>query len=596
MRRVLIRCEILALLLTVAMPTLWYLLTVHMATSSHKKHQGLYADRLDVHGAVAGHSAVSAVETLSVVMWRLALIAVLTAVGVVARQLLLRFGRLPAALLIACVAQALAQVCRSGTASEAAGLYDASPDAHGASGQSNSGVGHALFTLVARSALALSFAILVALTRRSRSNFSEARACFSGCNAKVSLVSVSTQLSRHMPSVQGCSGRLPQRSHLLLVACFAVWYYGNYQHNMCNKLALRDTGGADGFPFMIATCQLGVGVVYAVFLWVAPDARPKPEITLQDWRATLPVSFAAAAAHACSVFAVSAGALSFGQIVKSCEPAFAALIGTFFYGCTVSFARWLCLIPIIGGVALSAMAELDFAWAALFSASMANIFAAVRSNENKRLLATDGINDRLGSVGNQYAITTINAFIFLAPVALYKEGHKLHEFIERCSNDKSVFFNILLSGWWFYIYNEVATIIIKKTGPVTQSIANTAKRAIIILLSAVVLGESLGMLKLIGCAIAICGVFLYSEIDKMVKPSTPQVAKVAPHLCDHRISMEAAPFLTPCKPPARTDRLDSASTVAPGSPLSPCADGEDTPPIPRLATDTNDISSAIGGA
>merc|ERR1719408_613153 len=161
------------------------------------------------------------------------------------------------------------------------------------------------------------------------------------------------------------------RSNALLVGCFAVWYYGNYAHNMCNKVALRDTDGADGFPLLIATCQLGVGVLYAVFLWIAPDARPKPTITMQDWYATLPVSFAAAGAHAGSVFAVSAGALSFGQIVKSCEPAFAALVGTTFYGCKVSRARWLCLIPIIGGVALSALAELDFTWAALFAGTIA---------------------------------------------------------------------------------------------------------------------------------------------------------------------------------------------------------------------------------
>merc|ERR1711966_629853 len=91
----------------------------------------------------------------------------------------------------------------------------------------------------------------------------------------------------------------------------------------------------------------------------------------------------------------------------------------------------------------------------------------------------------------------------------------MHMFFKFCQN-RDVFWNIVLSGWWFYIYNEVSTIIIKKTGPVTQSIANTAKRVIIIVLASVVLGESLGMVKLIGCAIAIGGVVLYSEIDEII--------------------------------------------------------------------------------
>ncbi len=98
---------------------------------------------------------------------------------------------------------------------------------------------------------------------------------------------------------------------------------------------------------------------------------------------------------------------------------------------------------------------------------------------------------------------------------------------------------------------------IDKTNAVTQSVANTAKRVIVIVgvlhccslslslyhsltlsLSqscaralfvpspcnahipgvAIVLGESLDPMKLLGCAIGIGGVFLYSIIDNIVKP------------------------------------------------------------------------------
>lgn len=52
----------------------------------------------------------------------------------------------------------------------------------------------------------------------------------------------------------------------------------------------------------------------------------------------------------------------------------------------------------------------------------------------------------------------------------------------------------------------------------TQSVANTAKRVIVIVGVALVLGESLDPMKLIGCGIGIGGVFLYSIIDNIVKP------------------------------------------------------------------------------
>jgi len=306
-----------------------------------------------------------------------------------------------------------------------------------------------------------------------------------------------------------------------LILYFFFWYLGNYYYNITNKLALKAAGGVNGFPMTIATLQLGVGCIYALFLWLAPDARKTPSITMEDYVKTLPVGFTSAGAHAASVFALSAGAVSFGQIVKAAEPAFAALVGTAFYGATVSKAKWLCLIPVIGGVVLASLAELDFAWAALITAGIANVFAAVKANENKKLMSTDGLKDRLGSVGNQFAITTINSFLFCSIAMFLTEGTKLGAFWKLITSGtgagKVVLMNMVYSGLWFYFYNELATLTIKKTGAVTQSVANTAKRAVVILGVAVVLGESISTLKLVGSLVCIGGVFLYSVIDRIVK-------------------------------------------------------------------------------
>ena len=60
-----------------------------------------------------------------------------------------------------------------------------------------------------------------------------------------------------------------------------------------------------------------------------------------------PLGFWAAAAHAGAVFAMSAGAVSFGQIVKAAEPAFAVVVGYFVYSKTESKAKIAMLVPII---------------------------------------------------------------------------------------------------------------------------------------------------------------------------------------------------------------------------------------------------------
>jgi solute carrier family 35, member E1 len=303
-----------------------------------------------------------------------------------------------------------------------------------------------------------------------------------------------------------------------LLAYFALWYLGNYFYNITNKLALNAAGGKTGFPVTISSLQLGVGCLYGIFLWLAPDARARPKVTMDDIIKMLPVAFCFMGAHSASVFAMGMGAVSFAQIVKAAEPAFAAVLSQFVYGKKVSKAKWLCLPIVIGGVILASVKELDFAWSALISACIANMFAAVRGNENKKLMETPGLKDRIGSIGNQFAITSILGFLLSLPLIALKEGSRFGEFVQLCKTTPAVWMNLVASGLYFYGYNEVATMTLKKTGAVTQSVANTAKRVIVIVGVALVLGESLSPIKLIGCSIGIGGVFLYSIIDNIVKP------------------------------------------------------------------------------
>ena len=275
----------------------------------------------------------------------------------------------------------------------------------------------------------------------------------------------------------------------------------------------------------ISTAQLAIGVIYALFLWVAPDARKPPSITTSDFIKMIPAGVCSAGAHAASVFALAAGGVAFGQIVKAAEPAFAAVVGTFIYKKKISVAKWMCLIPIIGGVCLAALKqnkdgsfEMDFTVGGLLGALVANLFAAFKGNESKKLMETPGLKDRMGSTGNQFALMTIIALMASIPLMFFKEGARLSEFVTIFKTNPIVFNNVILSGLTFYGYNELATMTLTKISAVTNSVANTAKRVVVIVGSAIVFNESISGLKAIGCAICIGGVFLDSIIDDLLKP------------------------------------------------------------------------------
>jgi solute carrier family 35 protein E1 len=256
--------------------------------------------------------------------------------------------------------------------------------------------------------------------------------------------------------------------------------------------------------------------VYALYLWAAPDARAFPSTTSSDLLKILPVAFCAACAHMSSLFSMNLGAVSFAQIVKAAEPAFAALLGATLYGKQISRNKWLCLIPVIGGVCLASIKELDFSFTALFCACIANLFAAFRSNENKKLMETPGLKDRIGSTGNQFAISTLLSTACLLPLFVFTEGRKFGSFMELWNagteTSQVLRYNLLTSGLYFYLYNELSTLTIAKTSATTQSVANTAKRVIVIVGVALALGESLEPIKLLGCSIGIGGVLLYSLV------------------------------------------------------------------------------------
>jgi solute carrier family 35 protein E1 len=314
------------------------------------------------------------------------------------------------------------------------------------------------------------------------------------------------------------------RVDFVLLAYLAVWYFGNFKSNISNKLALA--GGTQECPFLVGTAEMLVGVLYALFLWGVPDARKLPKIKRSDVVALMPLTVCTLGHQFATVYATSAGSLSSVQILKATEPVFAAVFANFFYGKTVSRAKWLCLIPIIGGVALSSFNEISFSWLACGCVIISNIFSAVRSNEHRKAMDTEGLKDRLGSVGNQFAIVYCLCFLLGLPLSLLKEGHLVPHFLTTLAESPDTLGHIVSAGLWFYIYNEVSTMVVKRTGALTQSVLNTAKRVIVIVGASIVLGEGLAPMKILGCAIGIGGVFLYSAVGKFNPPadSKPKAA------------------------------------------------------------------------
>lgn len=238
-------------------------------------------------------------------------------------------------------------------------------------------------------------------------------------------------------------------------------------------------------------------------LWIT-GIRPAPKLTADNWRELAPVGIWAALAHAFSVLALSAGAVSFGQIVKAGEPVFAAATNALVLKDIDHPVVYLTLLPIIGGVAVASLKELSFTWTALFAASAANQAAALKNVVSKGVMSKPWAKG-LGPQ-NFYTVVTLLALISTLPLVAFfdlKDAVKVYNQVVQAGTSGDVIKYTLLSGLTFYLYNEAAFKALDRLNPVTHSVANTLKRVVIIVASCLVFQTPITMLGSVGSAVAI---------------------------------------------------------------------------------------------
>ena len=303
-------------------------------------------------------------------------------------------------------------------------------------------------------------------------------------------------------------------SFLLQQALLVVgWYALNTMYNIYSKKAANMIDA----HWFLALFQLGVGVVWSISMW-ATGVRKAPKLTAADIAACIPIGLFACLAHGGSVLAASVGAVSFQQIVKACEPVFAAVVGAIIPPADIKPPlAYVMLMVIVAGVGLACVKEgkgVDINMEAFLYASMANAAAALKGKFGSSVTkALHGDKSKNMDSANVYAVMNIISFFCTIPMVVVSELPTLQEEWDhavKMHGLQPLLMNLVLSGFTFYMYNEFAFAFTSHVGAVTSSVLNTAKRVIIIVVSAVVFQEAMERNTVIGSAIAIGGTFLYS--------------------------------------------------------------------------------------
>lgn len=269
----------------------------------------------------------------------------------------------------------------------------------------------------------------------------------------------------------------------------------------------------------MAVAQLGIGLLYLLPLWMTP-LRKAPKLTADNIKVLAPIAAMHALGHLCTVISLGAGAVSFTHIVKAAEPFFSTVMSAAILKSVFPLPVYAALIPVVGGVGIASLSELSFSWVAFLNAMGSNTFFSLRAIFSKQAMEKPQ-GENMGA-SNLYGVLTIMSFLGLIPLALVMESPlKLKagwDAAIKAGHSAQYLINTsLVSGLFYYLYNEVAFLCLDSVHPITHAVGNTIKRVVIILASVVVFGTTMTTLNKVGSTLAISGVLLYSLAKQYCK-------------------------------------------------------------------------------
>lgn len=109
------------------------------------------------------------------------------------------------------------------------------------------------------------------------------------------------------------------------------------------------------------------------------------------------------------------------------------------------------------------------------------------------------------------------AAMILLPFTLYIEGNVLAKTVEKGSGDGFMVFLLIANATVAYLVNLTNFLVTKHTSALTLQVLGNAKAAVAAVVSVLIFRNPVTVMGMMGFAITIMGVVLYSEARKRAK-------------------------------------------------------------------------------
>uniref|UniRef100_A0A0A9Z2H3 Solute carrier family 35 member E2B n=1 Tax=Lygus hesperus TaxID=30085 RepID=A0A0A9Z2H3_LYGHE len=196
-------------------------------------------------------------------------------------------------------------------------------------------------------------------------------------------------------------------------------------------------------------------------------------------------------------------AVSFTETIKSSAPIFTVIISRFLLGEETGLWVNLSLVPVMGGLALCSTNELSFNLHGFVAAMATNFTECLQNVYSKMLISGDKF---------KYTPAELQFYTSLASVLIQVPASIVY--VETSEKLNVTWLHIaafMLNGLMFHLQSITAYVLMDYTSPLTHSVANTAKRALLIWVSVIMFGNPVTALSALGTCTVIAGVLLYNK-------------------------------------------------------------------------------------
>ncbi|KAG5071513.1 hypothetical protein AAZX31_03G068300 [Glycine max] len=289
-----------------------------------------------------------------------------------------------------------------------------------------------------------------------------------------------------------------------------AWYTSNIGVLLLNKYLLSNYGFR--FPVFLTTCHMLVCSLFSYVIVSVTEAVPLQRVRSrsQFWRiVALGVVFCFSVV--CGNVSLRYIPVSFNQAIGATTPFFTAV---FAYAVSAKREAWVTyatLLPVVAGVVIASGGEPSFHLFGFIICVSSTGARAFKSVLQDILLSSEG--EKLNSMNLLLYMAPI-AVMVLLPTILLMEGNVIQITMDLARKDIRIFWYLLLSSSLAYFVNLTNFLVTKHTSALTLQVLGNAKGAVAVVVSILIFKNPISMIGMLGYALTIIGVILYSETKK----------------------------------------------------------------------------------